>query len=37
MLPLYGFSKPGARHALMPVVVADDVTLCALGSLSART
>lgn len=28
--PLYGFSKPGAHHALLPAVVADDVTLCAL-------
>lgn len=35
MLPLYGASKPGAHHALMPAVVADDVTLCALGSLIA--
>lgn len=31
MLSLYGFSKPGAHHASLPaVVVADDVTLCAL-------
>lgn len=30
MLPLYGFSKPGACHTLMPAVVADDVTLSAL-------
>lgn len=38
MLSLYGFSKPGAHHASLPAVVADDVTLCALsGSLIART
>lgn len=30
MLPLYGFSKPEAHHALLPAVVAGDVTLCAL-------
>lgn len=36
MLSLYGFSKPGAHHALMPAVVTDDVTLGALSYLTAH-